>query len=619
MRRCALLLAAAWLSGLAGAEGVRASEPRHGLSVFGDLKYPADFEHFDYVNPDAPKGGSLRRSGRRTFFSLQPFIRQGNAAGGMLTIYDTLLTRAWDEPSALYGLLAGTVELADDRSWVEFVLRPEARWHDGKAVTADDVVFTVEILKEKGSPTLKSLLREVTSAEKRGRLTVRIHMTPRATRQLPLQISSEMRILPKHYWATREFDKTTLEPPLGSGPYKVAEVDPGRSNGFERVRNYWARNLNVNVGRFNFDHILYRYFLDNSMQVEAIKGHELDWKIEFTPKVWATGYEIPAKQRGHLIQETMLTERPVLVPVRIINLRMEKFQDPRVREALTWAYNQEWTDQVLFFGILPRSRSYFQNSDLEHRGPPSAEERALLEPFRDQLDPRIFDRQYEPPVVRERGRNRENLLIADRLLNEAGWVVRNGVRVHAVTGEPYEISFLLTAPAGAPAELSYADSLRVLGIDMTMRSPFTTEYQRRVSVDRDFDMILTTFGHRLVPGAELENMFGSRAADRAYSRNTAGIKVPAVDFLIEKIMSSRSRAELLTATLAIDLVLCWSFVYMHMGQYPGSRYAYWNIFGRPEIQPRFATGFPHTWWIDPVKREMVASGQPIEIKQAAMH
>ncbi len=273
-------------------------------------------------------------------------------------------------------------------------------------------------------------------------------------------------------------------------------MDPGRSNSCERVRNYWARDRNVHVGRCTFDHILYRYFLDNSMQVEAVKGHELDWKIEFTPKVWATGYETPAKQRGHLIQETMLTERPVLVPVRIINLRMEKFQDPRVREALTWAYDQEWTDQVLFFGILPRSRSYFQSSDLEHRGPPSAEERALLDPFRDQLDPRIFERQYEPPVVRERGRNRENLLIADRLLNEAGWVVRNGVRVHAVTGEPYEISFLLTAPAGAPAELSYADSLRVLGITMTMRSPFTAEYQRRVSVDRDFDMILTTFGLR---------------------------------------------------------------------------------------------------------------------------
>ncbi len=619
MRRCALPLAVAWLVALAGAAWVRASEPRHGLSVFGDLEYPPEFEHFGYVKPDAPKGGTLRLSSFGSFHSLQPFIRQGRAAAGVRGIYDTLLTRAWDETSAVYGLLAETVELADDKSWIAFVLRPEARWHDGEPVSADDVVFTLEVLKEKGSPTLKTLLRAVTGAEKRGPRKVRIHLSEQATRRLPLQISSEVQILPEHYWTTREFDKTTLEPPLGSGPYKIAEVDAGRSISYERVRDYWGRDLNVNVGRFNFDRIQYKYFQDTNMQVEALKAHEVDWKDELVPRIWATGYDTPAKRRGHFIQEVIETEQPIRNISRVFNLRRKKFHDPRVREALTWAYDHEWTNELLFFNIMPRARSYFQNSDMEHWGFPSPEELELLESFRGQLDPRLFERQWDPPVTMGHGRNRENLPTADRLLKEAGWIVRDGVRLNAETGEPFEIELLLSTPVSIPTALSYADSLERLGIRVTMRSPFTAEYQNLVLVERDFDMIYSGSAMRLVPGAELGNLFGSPAADREYSANTSGIKSPTIDFLLEKIIGAKNRAELVTAARALDRVLCWSFISLQAGHFRGSPYVYWNIFGRPARQPRFATGFPSTWWIDSAKQRMVTSGQPIEVDQAATY
>ena len=619
MRRCALFLAIAWLVGLAAAEGTRASEPRHGLSVFGDLKYPPDFPHFDYVNPDAPKGGAGRMPRPGTFHSLQPFIRQGRAAAGAREIYDTLLTRAWDETSALYGLLAETVELADDKSWIEFALRPEARWHDGESISADDVVFTVEVLKEKGSPREKMLLRAVAGAEKLGPRRVRIHLSGQATRQLPLQIGGELRILPEHYWATREFDKTTLEPPLGSGPYRIAEVDPGRRISYERVRDYWGKDLNVNVGRFNFDSIHYRYSQDLNMQTMAVKGHEVDWHVENLTKTWVTAYNTPAKHRGHLIQEVIETDQPRSQPVRVMNLRQERFQDPRVREALTLAHNYHWINEVLYFHQLRPMRSYFHASDMEHWGRPPPEELELLEPFRESFDPRIFERQWDLPPSAAHGRNRENLFAADRLLKEAGWIVRDGIRVNRRTGEQFEIEFLLPVPGASPNALVYADSLKRLGIRTTIRAPFIVEFQRRVAAERDFDLIYTNVAVGIVPGAELRNLFGSSAADREYTANIAGIKSPAVDSLIEKIISARSRAELVTAARTLDRVLCWGFYHLKFAIYPSAHWVYWNIFGRPEQQPRFATGFPDTWWIDPVKEQMVASGEPIEVDQAAMH
>lgn len=619
MKRAALLVVLAGMCGLLYAATARGSEPRHGLSVFGDLKYPEGFAHFDYVNPDAPKGGTLRIPIPRTFDTMNPFIRKGRAPFSMETyIYDTLLARAHDEPSAMYGLLAEKVELADDKSWIEFTLRPEARWHDGVPVTPEDVVFTVEILKEKGSPKEQTLLLAVERAEVRGPRTVRIHMSGRATRQLPLEVSNELRILPRHYWAEREFDETTLEPPLGSGPYRIGDIVAGRSITFERVPDYWARDLNVNVGQYNFDRVIYKYFQDVSVQLEAVKGHAVDWNLEGVSKVWNTGYDTPARRRGHFVLEVVETERPIVNRMRVFNLRREKFQDPRVREALTWAYDHEWKNNVLTYHEYKRSRSYFENSDMEHRGPPSAEELALLEPFRAELDPRLFERQWDPPVSPGHGRNRENLLVADRLLREAGWVVRDGVRVNAKTGERFEIELLMSVPEWTRTSLAYADSLKRLGIAVRMRSPYTAEYRNLILVERDFDMVYSVLRMQLVPGAELRNRLGSSAADRPYSLNLAGIESPAVDFLIGQVTSSKSRAELVTAARALDRVLCWGFYTMSVGHTPGSRYAYWNVFGRPETQPRFHTGFPHTWWIDPERERRVAEGEHIEVGQAAL-
>ncbi len=614
MNRRVYLLAVVSLVGLTGAQTSLASEPRQGLSVFGQLKYPADFRHFDYVNPDAPKGGTLRMGSGGTFYSLQPFIRQGSAAAGLTQLlYDTLLTRAWDETSSVYGLLAETVELADDRSWLEFVLRPEARWHDGEPVTADDVVFTVGILREKGSPSWKTLLLAVEGAEKLGPRRVRIHLSSRATRQLPLQIGAEMQILPRHYWATREFDKTTLEPPLGSGPYRVADVDPGRSIRYERVHDYWGRDLNVNIGRFNFERIQYKYFQDLYVQMEAIKGHDVDWRSEFSAKRWATGYDTPARQRGHFILETLETGQPAIRAVWAFNLRRKKLQDPRVREALVRAYHQQWISAVLLYDDFKSARSFFENSDMEHRGPPSPGELELLEPFRAELDARIFERQWDPPVGLAHGSNRENLHIADRLLERAGWVVREGARVNERTGERLELQFLVGSPSISRHALPYMASLEQLGIQVEIRSPFSTEYQNLVGVERDFDLSSTLIALRLVPGTELRNLFGSEAADRPYSRNTAGIRNPIVDALIEKIIGARSRGELVTAASALDRVLSWGFYYVSIGKLRSTRHAYWNIFGRPEVRPRYSTGFPFTWWIDSAKQELVASGQPIEV------
>ena len=581
-----------------------ASETRHGLSVFGDLKYPRGFEHFEYVNPDAPKGGTLRLSAAGTFYNLQPFIRQGGAAIGLTElIYDTLPTRAWDEPSALYGLLAETVELAEDKRWIEFVLRPEARWHDGEPVTADDVVFTIETLKEKGSPRWKTLLLAVIGSEQLDPHRVRIHLSEQATRQLPLQIVSGIQILPEHYWATRKFDKTTLEPLLASGPYRVGRVDPGRSISYERVPDYWGKNLAVNVGRFNFDRIQYKYFAHNRMQGEAVKGRDVDFLYEFVAKIWASAYEIPAKHRGDLVQKVFQTDQPIRNFLRAFNLRRKKFQDPRVREALLRAYDFQWAKRVVYFDEFGRSRSFFQNSDMEHRGPPSREELALLEPFRDELDPRVFQRQWDPPIAPGYGRNRASLLVADRLLRAAGWIVREGVRVNAETGEPFEIEFLMTVPGQKTSSLIYADSLKQLGIRMRSRAPYTAEYQNLVRVEREFDMTTTTTLMRLVPDAELRNVFGSRSADRPYSANTPGIKSPAIDSLIEKVIGAGSRAEMVIAARALDRVICWSFYFADYGHLAGSRYVYWNIFGKPKLQPRFATGFPFTWWIDAAKAE----------------
>jgi len=582
--------------------------PRHGLSLFDDLKYPPDFKHFDYVNPEAPKGGTLRLPAAGTFDSLNGFIRKGRPAQGLaafatiyneLYIYDRLTVRADDEPSTRYGLLAKTVEIAPDRSWIEFVLRQEGRWHDGKPITADDIVFTFEVLKTKGSPLWKLQHAPIPSVEKRGPYTVRFKLADTKDRQLALLISN-LAVLPKHYWEGRDFEATTLEPPLGSGPYRIGRVDPGRSISYERVPDYWAKDLGVSVGQHNFDQIRMDYYLDTDVRLEAVKGGAVDHVIETVSKTWAEGYNFPARVRGDFVLELVKTQSPAGSRVLQFNLRNPKFKDRRVRQALAYAYDRAWTNQVQNHGLYEPADSYFASSQMAQTGAPSEAELALLEPFRAELPPELFEREYVMPDGSGRGRNRDNLRVAARLLKEAGYEVRSGVLVNVKTGEPFTVEILLDSAARNRGTLYYADQLRRLGIECTMRLVDTSQLLNRRR-KFDFEMQYITFLMRNTPGAELRQYFTSAAAMSPNSQNYPGIASPVVDALVTKIIGARSETELIAGVRALDRVLLWSYYMIDLGHAPGWQLAYWDRFGRPTTRPRFTTGFPATWWLDAEK------------------
>lgn len=579
------------------------AQPRHGISAFGELHYPPDFRHFDYVNPDAPKGGELRLPGFGTFDSLHPFIRKGRAAEGADLyrnyIYDRLTARAKDDPSARYGLLAETIERAKDGSWVEFVLRKEARWHDGNPVTADDLLFTFNTLRTKGTPLLKMYLMRVAKAEKRGPRTVRFLLRNPRDIRLPLSLADLM-VLPKHYWEKRDFERTTLEPPLTSGPYRVSSVEPGRKVVFERVKNYWGEHLPVNVGRHNFDTIVRDFFQDNDVRLEALKAGELDFALETVSKTWASGYDFPARKQGHFVLETIKTEAPATMRLLLFNTRLPKFRDRRVRKALVYTFDREWKNRVQTHGVYVSSDSHFARSELAQRGAPSATERSLLEPFRDQLPKELFEREFKIPRTSGKGRNRDNLRVAMRLLREAGYRVREGQLVDGKTGKPFTIDIMLDAATRTRMTLLYANALERLGIQVTMRVVDTSQlFNRRRSFD--FEMLYGYFRGRTMPGTELRSYFNSKAADSPNTLNYAGVKNPVVDAMIERVIASRSHTELVTASRALDRVLLWGYYGIDLGHTKGWNYAYWNRFGHPPKHPRFEPGFPHAWWIDPAK------------------
>jgi microcin C transport system substrate-binding protein len=582
---------------------VAAGEARHGVSLFGELAYPADFAHFAYVNPDAPKGGTLRLSATGTFDSLHPFIRKGRTAQGLSInesyIYDRLTVPAEDEPASRYGLLAQTIEIAPDRSWIEFVLRPQARWHDGRPITADDVVFSFETFKKEGSPVLKVLYAKVPRVEKRGPLTVRFALADPNDRMLALLVSN-LQVLPKHYWEGRSFDRTTLEPPLGSGPYRIARIEPGRSVAYERVADYWAKALPVNVGHYNFARIEVEYFLDTDVRLEALKGGVIDLANETVSKTWAEGYDFPARRRGHFVLEQIDTETPSTVRALLFNTRIDKLRDPRVRQALAYAYDREWTNRVQGHDSYLPANSYFAGSDLAQRGAPSTAELELLEPYRAQLPPQLFERGFEIPRTPGIGRNRDNLRAAARLLREAGYELRDGTLVNAKSGEPFELEMLLDSSARIRMTLHYTDALRRLGIQSTMRvlDPAQLINRRRAL---DFELIYIFYPMQIMPGTLLRSYFASTAANSPNTQNYAGVQDPVVDRLIEKVLAARSEEEHVAACRALDRVLLWGYYMIDLGYQPGARLAHWDRFGRPQVRPRFALGMPHTWWLDAQK------------------
>ena len=579
-----------------------AAEPRHGLSTFGDLKYPAGFQQFDYVNPQAPKGGRLVTMGTQaleTFDSFNAFILKGDPAQGLLEhVYDTLMVRASDEPDALYGLVAESADIAADRRSVTFKLRAEAKFADGTPVTAADCVFSFTAIKEKGHPLYGSVLRNVSAATAIDARTVRYTFEGEQIRDLP-SIVAALPVLPKAFYDKQKFEETWLEKPLGSGPYAVGNYSQGTFVQYVRRADYWARDLNVNRGRWNFEEIRYDYFRERAASLLAIKGGTLDLREEFTSKDWATSYDTPAVREKRMLLQILSDGNPSGTQGFWLNTRLPKFADPRVRRALDLAFDYEWTNKNLFFGSYKRTTSYFENSPLKAQGVPSAAELALLEPFRDKLPASVFGEPYLPPVSDGSGTDRKLLAEAAKLLTAAGFVLKGDKRLTKL-GAPFEIEFMITDPASERFLGNYVKNLQLLGITTTQRKVDEAQYQRRLK-SFEYDIVSGRFSMQLSPGLELKNFFGSESAGAEGSYNKAGIKDPVVDALIEQVVSAKSRDELTTAARALDRVLRAGHYWVPHWYKAAHTVAFWDRFGWPEKKPPYDRAILDTWWFDAAK------------------
>ncbi|MEQ8746569.1 extracellular solute-binding protein [Pyruvatibacter sp.] len=579
---------------------------RHGISIFGDLKYPADFTHFDYANPDAPKGGTLRltpseaylNQGFTTFDTLNVFVLKGTGGHGIRLNFDTLMTRAHDEPDAMYGLAAEAAAIAPDGMSVAFRLRDTITFHDGTRATADDVVFTFDLLKEHGHPHITTAIRDVISAKALDELTVLYTFEGDFVRDLPFTVA-DLPVLSKAYYTANDFKASTLEPPLMSGPYQVSDVQQGRSITHRLDPDYWGRDLPVNAGRFNFGEIRYEYFRERTAGFEAFKSGEYDFHEEFTSRFWATKYDFPAVLDGRVLKLTMPDNRPSGTQGWFINTRRAHLSDPKVREALNHAFDFEWTNRFHFHDLYKRTHSYFENSDMKAMGVPDGAELALLEPFRDQLPESVFGEAYVPPVSDGSGQDRRQLKIARDMLADAGWEVRDGVLKNAAD-EVLEIEFLTDAPTFERVIQPVVKNLALLGIDAKMRLVDPAQYEERLK-DFDFDITTRRFSMQETPGVELRAFMGSRAAAEPGSRNLAGISSPVVDALIDRAISATSREELTTAARALDRVLRAGHYWIPQWYKAEHNLAVWNKFGWPDTKPKYHRGVVHLWWIDPEK------------------
>jgi len=591
------------LSGLVSLTALAEPRTTHGLSLFGTVKYPADFTQFDYVNPDAPKGGVMRRADIGSFDSLNPFIVKGEPAGGLALIYDALMVQSDDEPSTEYGLIAEKVTVPEDYSWVEFHLRKDARFHDGEPVKPEDVIFSLETLKAEGRPFFRFYYANVVKSEKTGPHSVKFTFSEAGNRELPL-IVGQLIVLPKHYYKTRDFNATTLDPPLGLGAYRVDEFEPGRFIRYTRVKDYWAKDLPVMKGHNNFDAIVFEYYRDSTVALEAFKAGEFDFRAENTAKNWATAYTGPAIEKGLIVKEMIKEKRAQPMQAFIFNTRREKFSDPRVRRAFGLAFDFEAANEALFYGQYTRTLSYFEGSELAATGLPEGAELALLEPYRDQLPEEIFTTPYWLPVTDGKGRNRKYLVDAKKLLAEAGWVIKDKVLTHSQTGTAMEIEFLIVSPAFERIVARYITALNRLGVKARIKLVDPTQFQNRVD-DYDFDIVSAGWAQSLSPGNEQRDFWGSDAADRPGGRNYAGIKNPVVDALIEKIIFAPDRAALVAATRALDRVLLWHHYVVPQWHIASIRLARWDRFGIPRPLPAYTPVNPMTWWIDADKAAII--------------
>jgi microcin C transport system substrate-binding protein len=583
--------------------GAAAMIESHGLSAFGDLAYPPDFSHFSYANPNAPKGGLFSQIGPDrlynqnflTFNSLNSFILKGDAAQGMELTFASLMARSGDEPDAMYGLTAEKVRRSADGLVYQFFIRPAAKFDDGSPLTAADVAFSLNILKEKGHPLIGQTLRDFLGAKADDDVRVTVSFAPKRARDVPLFVAG-LPIFSRAYYANRPFDQSTLDVPLGSGPYQVGRFEPGRYIEYRRVADWWGVDLPVARGQNNFDTLRYEYYRDRDVAFEGFTAQSYLFREEFTSRIWAARYDFPAMRDGRVKRDEIPDDTPSGAQGWFINTRRRQFTDPRVREALNTAFDFEWTNKTIMYASYLRTVSVFQNSDMMAQGAPSPEEVALLEPFRAQVPAEVFGEPYTPPVSDGSGEDRALLRKAAKLLTDAGYPVQNGKRV-LPGGQPFTIEFLIDEPSFEPHHMPFIRNLKTLGIDGSLRIVDPVQYRARRD-NFDFDITIDRFSFSSTPGDSLRSFFSAQAAALKGSNNLAGIADPTVDALIETIIAAPSRPALVTACRALDRVIR-SGRYWIPNWYKASHWiAYWDVFGRPPAQPRYFRGIPEIWWYD---------------------
>ena len=574
------------------------AEQAHGISMHGTPKYASDFENLDYVNPDAPKGGTVKFGSYGSFDNLNRVAFKGSKAAGLGYVNDTLMRRVWDEAFSLYGLIAETVELPEDRSFITFYLNPNATFHDGSPITRDDVLFSLETFQTKGTPNQKKTYGKVVQTEMVGNNGIKMIFENNEDKELPLIIAGFLPIIPKKFYENLDVTKTFLDIPLGSGPYQIDSLDPGRQIKYKRVENYWAKDLPVNKGLYNFDAIIYDYYKDSNVLVEAFKVGEYDFRREYNVKRWLTEYDFKAVNSGEVILEEMNNDRPVGMNGLVMNTRRDIFNNRNVRLALSYAYDHEWINKTIYQNAYVRTDSFFDNSPLASSGLPSKEELELLDVWKDQIPSEVFTETFTPPTTDGSGNDRKNLLKAKEILEKEGWIVENGKLFK--DGQEFKFEFLIVSPSDEKIALAYQSNLKKLGITMDVRTVDSSQYQERL-LNYDFDMIKRYWGVSLSPGNEQQFYWGSEVGKKDGSRNYPGIDSPAVDALIEKLISATNREELTTAIHALDRVLLWGHYVVPLYHSNKDRIAYWDFFEYPDEIPLYGIVI-ESWWINKDKQ-----------------